>query len=244
VTRPRPLILALCVLALVGGLCAGVLAGRAPAARAAQVLLATAVNAKAKRCGIGNDRTARRCRCLKHATSAKARARCRKPVKPAPKKTEATGPVTLPDGMTVPAPDGGAGPAPARTDAAAPTTTTTAAATSTEPPAAPTTWTVGVTLREFSVTLSRVRIGPGQVRLDVANFGQDPHDLHVRRDDTGADVAASPLVDPSSGGRPGTVTVRTQLQIGAHTLYCALPGHEQAGMHAQLLVAAQGTTGR
>jgi plastocyanin len=91
---------------------------------------------------------------------------------------------------------------------------------------------VQVVAREFSVTPSRKTLAAGRVAVELDNFGQDPHDLRVERQD-----------HPSTGfnftlAKPGTVSSR-KLNLGPGTwkLYCTLPGHEALGMHALITVA-------
>ena len=88
-----------------------------------------------------------------------------------------------------------------------------------------------VVAREYSVTPSRLTLTAGSVAVELDNFGQDPHDLRVERTD-----------DPSSGfdftlAKPGSVSSKKlQLAPGKWKLYCTLPGHDQAGMHAFVTV--------
>jgi hypothetical protein len=69
------------------------------------------------------------------------------------------------------------------------------------------------------------------VAVELDNMGEDPHDLRVERADrTGAafdfDVA-----------KPSTVASRKlDLAAGKWKLYCTLPGHDEAGMHAFVTV--------
>ena len=46
-------------------------------------------------------------------------------------------------------------------------------------PAAPA--RVQVVAREYSFSLSRLRVHAGTAVIELANFGQDPHDLRVQR---------------------------------------------------------------
>jgi plastocyanin len=88
------------------------------------------------------------------------------------------------------------------------------------------------TTREFSVQLSRPAIAAGSVILELVNGGEDPHDLHVRPAAGGADVLTVDRTDPFGGVTDASGT----LTAGSYTLYCSLPGHEAAGMHATLTV--------
>ena len=56
-----------------------------------------------------------------------------------------------------------------------------------------------VVAREFSYSLSRTRLKAGTAVIELANFGQDAHDLRVQR--IGArHIAGTPVVEP--GGAP------------------------------------------
>jgi plastocyanin len=90
---------------------------------------------------------------------------------------------------------------------------------------------VQATTHEFTVTLSRAVIPAGAAIVQLVNRGQDPHDLHVRPAAGGPDVLAIAEAGPGAVA-DGSAT----LAAGAYTLYCALPGHEAAGMRATLTV--------
>jgi plastocyanin len=89
-----------------------------------------------------------------------------------------------------------------------------------------------VIAREFSFTASRLTLAAGTVAIELNNRGQDPHDLRVERADdaaTGFDFALT---------KPSTLTSRKlELTPGTWKLYCTLPGHDQAGMHATVTVS-------
>jgi plastocyanin len=96
-------------------------------------------------------------------------------------------------------------------------------------PAAPA--RVQATTKEWSITLSRPTVAAGAVVLQLVNRGEDAHDLHVRPESGGGDVLALPST--ASGA---VADVSGTLPAGRYTLYCSLPGHEAAGMHATLTV--------
>jgi plastocyanin len=89
-----------------------------------------------------------------------------------------------------------------------------------------------VTSREFTLTISRASVPAGALIAELVNRGEDPHDLHVRPAAGGADVLALP--ETASGDVVDSDA--TTLAAGTYTLYCSLPGHEQAGMRATLTV--------
>jgi plastocyanin len=187
-----------------------------PAAHAAGMAIRRAPS-HARRCTAGRRRASRRGR---HA------ARCRPAKRHAPHG--AAGPATT----TVPVVPAGV-PAPASAPVSPATSTTPAGPApagggSAPPPSGPA--RLQVTGREFSLTLSRPAIVAGPAVVEFLDFGQDPHDLHIRAS-SGQDVAGTGTELPGS---------RTDLSVtlgpGTYTLYCSLPNHEAAGMHATLVV--------
>jgi len=88
-----------------------------------------------------------------------------------------------------------------------------------------------VTAREFTLTLSRREVSGSQTVVELVDGGQDEHDLHIRPAAGSADVAAFPTILPGSH-QDATFA----LAPGTYTLYCSLPGHEQLGMKATLVV--------
>jgi plastocyanin len=89
---------------------------------------------------------------------------------------------------------------------------------------------VQVVAREFSFSLSRVRIHSGTAVIELANFGQDVHDLRVQR--IGAKHIAG-LGDVSAGGR-ADLTVK--LAPGRYSFWCSVANHRRLGMHTTLTV--------
>jgi plastocyanin len=87
-----------------------------------------------------------------------------------------------------------------------------------------------VVAREFSFQLSRTQLRSGSVTIELANFGQDVHDLRVKR--VGArHIAGTPVVQP--GGRAElTLTLRP----GRYRFWCSLADHRARGMSATLVV--------
>jgi plastocyanin len=159
-------------------------------------------------------------------------------VKPAPaltKQRPGTQPTPAAPGATLtkailsPAPVAAAPPAAVATPLVAPTPSAPAPAVVAALAPVP---RLQATTREFSVQLSRPAIAAGSVILQLVNGGEDPHDLHVRPAAGGADVLAVDRTDPFGGVTDASGT----LAAGSYTLYCSLPGHEAAGMHALLTV--------
>ena len=95
------------------------------------------------------------------------------------------------------------------------------------PPATP----VGMSAREFSFGVYRTRVPAGRVRLNIRNFGEDPHDVQVRGPG-GYRSAVSPEIEPGDTLR---FTVRLR-RPGRYLLICLQPGHAAQGMKAHLRV--------
>ena len=89
---------------------------------------------------------------------------------------------------------------------------------------------VQVVALEFHYRLSRVRIPAGPARIELVNFGQDEHDLRLRRVG-GTAVYQLPKVLP---GERRILTVR--LKPGLYRLSCTVADHAARGMRAQLRV--------
>ena len=90
---------------------------------------------------------------------------------------------------------------------------------------------VQVVAREYSFALSRLQLHAGTALIQLANFGQDPHDLRVQR--IGArHIAGLGVVAP---GRRATLTLR--LAPGRYSFWCSIANHRQLGMQATVVVA-------
>jgi hypothetical protein len=88
---------------------------------------------------------------------------------------------------------------------------------------------LGVTAREWSLVLSRSVLSAGPAIVELQNLGEDAHNLRIER----TDGPGAPLVVPlaESGERQ---SAKGALAAGRYRVYCALPGHDAAGMHATL----------
>lgn len=92
---------------------------------------------------------------------------------------------------------------------------------------------VQVTALEFEYRLSRLRVPEGRVLVELANFGQDEHDLAFRRIG-GKRTFALPKTLP---GRRRTIELR--LGPGRYRLWCRLGDHRLRGMYAGLRVTTR-----
>ena len=89
---------------------------------------------------------------------------------------------------------------------------------------------VQVVALEFHYRLSRVKVPAGPVRIELANFGQDEHNLVLRK------VGTSKLYSVPSAlpGHREDVTLR--LKPGLYVLKCTMADHAMLGMKAKLRV--------
>lgn len=90
---------------------------------------------------------------------------------------------------------------------------------------------VSVAAKEFSLTLSRPLVGAGDVRVELRNVGEDPHNLVVSPEGTHTPLASFSTLDPGLYERR-TVT----LAPGRYPLWCSLESHEALGMSVTLRV--------
>jgi hypothetical protein len=94
----------------------------------------------------------------------------------------------------------------------------------------PATTSVGIGAREYRLAAYRTTVPKGLVRFNLANYGEDGHDLVVETRD-GQDVGRTGEV--RSGGR---TTLQLRLAPGRYRLICDLADHEARGMVAPLRV--------
>jgi uncharacterized cupredoxin-like copper-binding protein len=88
-----------------------------------------------------------------------------------------------------------------------------------------------VAAREFNLTLSRTTLAAGPVIVQLANQGEDGHDLRIQRADGRG--AARGVGETQPGD---TALWRGRLRPGRYRLFCSLPGHAAAGMRATVRV--------
>jgi plastocyanin len=89
---------------------------------------------------------------------------------------------------------------------------------------------VQVVAHEFSFALSRRTIKAGPAIVELANEGQDAHDLRMQRVG-GTRIYVWPTVLP---GRYADRSYR--LAPGTYTLWCSIADHRELGMMATLVV--------
>jgi plastocyanin len=90
---------------------------------------------------------------------------------------------------------------------------------------------VGVSEREYRISVYRRTVPPGTVRFNVKNFGEDAHDLTVETK-RGTVLAASHEIRSE---RQATVKVRLT-RPGTYRLVCMRLDHAARGMRATIVV--------
>jgi uncharacterized cupredoxin-like copper-binding protein len=92
---------------------------------------------------------------------------------------------------------------------------------------------VQVAAKEFYFSLSRGSVVAGPAIVELANFGEDPHDLRLQRIG-GAHIAGTPQVQPGDH-----YDLSLTLRSGRYRLWCSIANHRQLGMQAMLTVVAK-----
>lgn len=88
--------------------------------------------------------------------------------------------------------------------------------------------TVEVTAEEFAFKPATVEVEPGEtVRLKLVNEGNMSHNLHLREQDMNTDTIQA--------GKSDTLEF-TAPEDGEVGFFCAIPGHESAGMKGKIVV--------
>jgi plastocyanin len=90
---------------------------------------------------------------------------------------------------------------------------------------------VQVAAQEFRFVLSRKAIEAGPAIVQLVNYGEDPHDLRLRRVG-GTRTYATPIVQP---GEHYDLSFRT-LAVGRYRIWCGVAGHAALGMSGVLVV--------
>lgn len=92
---------------------------------------------------------------------------------------------------------------------------------------------LGVKAAEFYFLLSRPKVEPGEVTIELNNRGEDAHNLHLQLESGEGPVFELPETQSLQG-----TTAQFELAAGTYKLWCSLPEHEEKGMQTTLLVAA------
>ena len=89
---------------------------------------------------------------------------------------------------------------------------------------------LGVSAKEFRFSLSRTTVRRGPIVIELDNFGEDVHDLRLRRIG-GTRTYAIP--ETASGER---AQLDTKLRAGVYQLWCSVADHRARGMYATFRV--------
>ena len=89
---------------------------------------------------------------------------------------------------------------------------------------------LGVTAKEFRFSLSRTAVKRGPAVIELDNFGEDIHDLRLRRIG-GTRTYGLPATKP--GGR---AELDVTLRPGTYRLWCSIADHRRRGMFASFRV--------
>jgi hypothetical protein len=84
--------------------------------------------------------------------------------------------------------------------------------------------------REFNLVLSRASLRAGDAIVQLANRGEDPHDLRLKR----IGGSGGPTIGETLPNEVGEWEGR--LRRGRYRLWCTLEGHRALGMRAVLRV--------
>jgi hypothetical protein len=87
-----------------------------------------------------------------------------------------------------------------------------------------------VEAREFNLTLSRLKVKHGPAIVQLANRGEDPHDLRLKRIGGHGRGTIGKTLPGEVGEWEG------RLRRGRYRLWCTLEGHRALGMRATLRV--------
>ena len=90
---------------------------------------------------------------------------------------------------------------------------------------------VQVTASEYEYALSRQKVKQGKAIIQLVNLGEDPHDLAIRRNATGAKTYRIRDVRPG-----GVANLSLRLYPGRYRIWCTVGDHHTRGMHATLTV--------
>jgi hypothetical protein len=89
---------------------------------------------------------------------------------------------------------------------------------------------LGVRATEFHFTLSRASVRAGRAVIQLQNYGEDSHDLRLRR----IGGTRTYGITVTAPGKQASIQLR--LLPGRYRLWCSVANHAQLGMHAVLRV--------
>ena len=83
---------------------------------------------------------------------------------------------------------------------------------------------------EFTLVLSRTAVRKRQVKIELVNFGEDPHDLRLRRIGGKHTFVIGETLPGASRSKTFT------LPYGRYRVWCSIANHRELGMRAVLRV--------
>jgi hypothetical protein len=91
-----------------------------------------------------------------------------------------------------------------------------------------------VTAREYHFQLSKPEVAAGELKVELLNRGEDPHNLVVSPDDG----SHAPLFTWEEAAPNSSLPIRKTITLpgGIYRLWCSILDHEARGMSAQLQV--------
>lgn len=105
-----------------------------------------------------------------------------------------------------------------------------------QPPPEPEANRVGVSAHDqggdFGFVLTRPQVRTGRVTVELDNQGEDPHNLNLERQGSGAE----PVYELSNALPSQQQVASFELPPGTYRLWCSLPEHDEKGMHTTLVV--------
>lgn len=89
---------------------------------------------------------------------------------------------------------------------------------------------IQIVAKEYSFGLSRTHVKAGDATIELANFGQDLHDLRLQR------VGARHIVGLGVVAPGKRADLSLKLVPGRYLLWCSVANHRALGMRATLVV--------
>lgn len=89
---------------------------------------------------------------------------------------------------------------------------------------------VQVSAREYYYSLSKTKVKPGSTTFELVNYGEDEHDLAVRR------IGSSSVRESGTVGPGERARLNTKLRSGTYILWCTVADHRSRGMKAKIKV--------
>lgn len=91
--------------------------------------------------------------------------------------------------------------------------------------------TISITENEWGILPGEIRAKAGKIKFVVANRGSLAHSIEIEGKSYGKDFEYEEEVPID-----GSVTFELDLSPGQYEVYCPVPGHEEKGMKALLIV--------